>query len=105
MRCPLQFGGVYGVADGATGAKVVVDDLGRQREDVLALVVADEGQLLQNDYDVVGAHARRVADFLDGYSRVDALEIRQYDARPVPVGAVKCIPKKSTCFRGETYEW
>ena len=46
---------------------MVLDDFRRQRQDVLALVVSNQGELLQDDDDVVGANARRVADFFDGH--------------------------------------
>jgi hypothetical protein len=85
MRCPLQLGGVDGIAGRAAGAEVMINNLGRQSEDMLPLVIADQRQLLQDDDDVVCANARRVADFFDGDGCFDALEIRQNDARPVRV--------------------
>ena len=85
MRRPLQLGRVDRIACRAASAEVVFNDLGRQGQDVLPLVVADQRQLLQDDDDVVGANARRVADFFDGDGGLGALEIRQNDARPVRV--------------------
>lgn len=65
VRGPLQLCGIHRIADGAAGAEVMLNDFGRQSEYMLALVVADKRQLLQDDDDVVGAHASGVADFFD----------------------------------------
>ena len=79
MRGPLQLCGVDGIADGTAGAEVVLYDFGRQGEYVLPLVVADEGQLLQDDDDVICAHARGVADLFDRHRLVHALEVPAQD--------------------------
>ena len=79
MRCPLQLGGVDRIAGRAAGAEVMINNLGRQSEDMLPLVIADQRQLLQDDDDVVCAHARGVADLFDRHRLVHALEVPAQD--------------------------